>query len=167
MNKQNIYIALEDVRSAYNIGALMRTCNFYGVFNFILVGYSGNYLTPAGNPQIHHKVLKTALGSEKDLDIQIFRETGDFLDFVQNRDLELICIEQNENSVKLNSCDPTATNKSGIVLVFGNEVRGVSDTLLQKADKIIELTRYGNHHSLNITTCAGIVLHEFTRKICN
>lgn len=149
-----IYVALENIRSLFNVGAIFRTCSFFGIKNVILVGYTAKDL----NGKLHPKVAKSALGSENDIDITLIDTSEDLLSFAKKNKLELIAIEQTNNSETLAQWRPTRD----CVLVFGNEIDGVSAAILNKASKIIEIPRKGIHNSLNVTTALGIVLYQLS-----
>jgi tRNA G18 (ribose-2'-O)-methylase SpoU len=156
---KNVYVALENVRSLYNIGALFRTCSFFGFYNVLLVGYSGKTQDTKGTSLLHPKIHKSALGSENDLNITLISHEEDLINFCKNNSLDLICVEQHSSSILIKDFSLL----DNYVLVFGNEVTGVSETLLAASSNIIEIEKLGDHNSLNITTSCGIVLYELTR----
>ncbi len=156
---ETIYIALENVRSLYNIGAVFRTCSFFGVYNVILVGYSGKNFNTQGKVVLHEDVKKTALGSENDLAITFLESADALIKFASKAKLSLIAVEQSEKSKELKNYK---LNKNA-VLVFGNEVEGVSPKILKNATHIIEISHYGKHKSLNVTTACGVVLYQLTK----
>ena len=145
-----MYIALEKVRSLYNVGSVMRTMSFFGLKNLILVGYSGR--KKPGLDELHEKVNKTSLGAEEDVNIIFLNDSEKLIKYCKNKDLKLVVIEQDKKSVSLRGFK--ASKK--MVMVLGNEVDGVSQKLLKKADKIVEIPRLGSKKSLNVATTAGI-----------
>jgi 23S rRNA (guanosine2251-2'-O)-methyltransferase len=159
---KNIYVALENVRSLHNVGAIFRTCSFFGVKNVLLIGYTAKDFDHLGNPHLHEKVAKTALGAEEELNIRFLKDTNELIDFANTKKLRLVVVEQARNSTDLKSFTAKERSKKGsfdnMLLVFGNELDGVSKILLDVSDKIIEITGEGSYHSLNITTACGIVL---------
>lgn len=146
------YIALENIRSLFNIGAIFRTCSFFGITNVILVGYSGIDL----NGKLHPKISKSSLGSEKELSITILKDAEELIKFANENQLQIAVIEQTSNSVGLATWEPTINT----VLVFGNEVDGVSNMLCTAANVCVEIKGNGKHNSLNVTTSVGIVLNH-------
>jgi 23S rRNA (guanosine2251-2'-O)-methyltransferase len=152
----NFYIALENLRSLYNIGAIFRTCSFLGVWDVILVGYSGKMFDLKGRKVLNSYILKTSLGSENDLNIIFLKSSGELISFAKDRNLRLVSIEQSEKSTRLNEWEPGANS----ILVFGNEVDGVSQEILNASNEIVEISRHGKHGSLNVTTACGIVLNK-------
>lgn len=157
---KNIYVALENVRSVYNVGAIFRTCSFFGVYDVILVGYSGKDFNTLNKPVLHEKVTKTALGSEEDLNITFFENSGELIEFARGGGSDVVAVEQNEKSTPLEDWKP----KDNSILVFGNEVDGVSEEILAKANGVIEISHHGKHGSLNVTTACGVVLHQLSRN---
>jgi|APSaa5957512576_1039674.scaffolds.fasta_scaffold16806_2 tRNA G18 (ribose-2'-O)-methylase SpoU len=151
-----MYIALEKVRSLYNVGSVMRTMSFFGLKNLILVGYSGR--KKPGLDELHEKVNKTSLGAEEDVNIIFLNDSEKLIKYCKNKDLKLVVIEQDKKSVSLRGFK--ASKK--MVMVLGNEVDGVSQKLLKKADKIVEIPRLGSKKSLNVATTAGIVIETLT-----
>lgn len=149
-----IYVALENVRSLQNVGAIFRSCSFFGIQKVILIGISGIYETPGGNKILNDKVSKSSLGTENELDLTFLDSSEDFIRFANENSLKIYCVEQSPSSIKLPDYKP----EDNVILVFGTEVLGVSKTLLDSAHKIIEIPRKGIHGSLNVATTCGIVL---------
>ena len=162
---KNIYIALENIRSLFNIGAVFRTCSFFGFTNVILVGYSGKTKNTKNETILNKEILKSSLGSEKDLQITFLETSDDLIKFCEENELNLISIEQRYKSIKLSKPEMNLilNDEKGFVLVFGNEVSGVSDIVLKHSKAALEIPRLGKHNSLNITTACGIVLYELSR----
>jgi len=144
------YVCLENIRSLFNIGAIFRTCSFYGINNVILLGYSGK--DAKGN--LHQEILKTSLGSEKDLDIIMMSTAKELYKFAKDKRLEVVAIEQTATSKAIHEYE----FPSGSIVMFGNEAEGITKELLEKADAVLEIKRKGIHNSLNVTTTCGIVL---------
>lgn len=151
---KEIYVALENLRSLYNIGAIFRTCSFFGVKNVILVGYSGKRFNTLGQPILHDQIKKSSLGAEESLNIIFLETSSDLIKFAKENHLKLVSAEQHPDSTSLNKWK--VSDKT--VLVFGNEVEGVSKEVLSSSNQIIEVVRTGVHNSLNVTTVCGIVL---------
>ncbi|MFZ5424473.1 MAG: TrmH family RNA methyltransferase [Patescibacteria group bacterium] len=151
-----ISVALENIRSTYNVGAILRTSSFFGIKQVILIGYSGVVVLPNGKRVLHPKVTKTALGSEKDLEVVFFENSEEFVRYCHNQAKNIISIEQSQNSNSIKNWQP----KENDVVVFGNEVDGLSNYLMQNSSALVEIPRLGKHHSLNVTTACGIVLSK-------
>lgn len=158
---RNVYIALENIRSLYNVGAIFRTCSFFGFYNVLLVGYSGKDYKGI-TKVLHEKVKKSSLGSEKDLNIKFIPDSNSLINFAQKNELEIISIEQNEKSISLGTFCNRNYPLENKIFVLGNEVTGVSKKIQHKSQATIEISRHGKHTSLNVTTTCGIVLHSLT-----
>lgn len=156
----SIYVALENLRSLHNIGAIFRTCSFFDVYNILLVGYSGKTKDHYDRVILHPDITKTALSAEVDMKIEFIEGSSELISFAQDINASLIAVEQHENSVFLPDFDFTLSKD--IVLVFGNEVEGVSGEVLSASDKIVEIEQLGKKGSLNVTTACGIVLNTLT-----
>lgn len=157
---RNVYVALENLRSLYNIGAIFRTCSFFGIKNIVLVGYSGKTYDLKGKEILHSDILKTSLGAENDLNIIFLKDTDELIDFAKKEQLKLVAVEQTPESRLLTDWTP----EENVVLVFGNEVDGVSARLLSVAEECLEINRYGMHNSLNVSTVVGIVLFHMAKS---
>jgi tRNA G18 (ribose-2'-O)-methylase SpoU len=157
-----VIVALENIRSLFNIGAIFRTCEFFGVGEVFLVGYTGRERSDWN--ELHHKISKTALGAEKNLKIKFFRDSPALLTYVTAKKLPFVAIEQHPKSIALENWQPQPNS----VLVFGSETEGVSPAILAAASQIVEIPRLGKKNSLNVATCAGIVInHATSAKIVN
>lgn len=157
---QSCYVALENLRSLHNIGAIFRTCSFFGVTNVLLVGYSGKAFDHTGQVILHDHIKKTALGAETDITIHFLADARALLKFAAQKKLAICCIEQTPTSKPLT----TLTQSQNVIFVFGNEVTGVSAEVLNGADAVYEITKVGTHNSLNVTTAVGIVLWKYVER---
>lgn len=149
-------IALENVRSLYNVGSILRTCSFFGVKQVILIGYSGKIQLPNGLFEISPRIKKTSLGSETDVELICMDNSDDLLNYCSNKKIPLFALEQYKDSKNLFLC-----NFSGIssaVFVVGNEVAGVSSTLLHASKSVLEIPRHGVHNSLNVSISVSVLL---------
>ena len=151
---KEVYVAVENIRSIYNVGAILRTCSFFGITKVFLIGYSGKEELPNGSFELSSKLKKTALGSDLDVELVLLDKTEDFIDLCKKSNMKIIAIEQ--ASISENIYKYSLTENS--VLVFGNEVTGISNTLLKNASVVLEVPRVGIHNSLNVSVCCGVVL---------
>lgn len=147
---------MENIRSLYNVGAILRTCSFFGVKNVVLVGYSGKRTLPNGRKVLHEKLTKTALSSQDDLKIEFVDTSKELIEYARDHKLKIVVFEQNKSSVRLSKWKP----ENNCILIFGNEVDGVGEELIKAADKTIEIERRGNHNSLNVEVAAGIAIQK-------
>jgi 23S rRNA (guanosine2251-2'-O)-methyltransferase len=153
--KLPVAVVLDNVRSMHNIGSIFRTSDGFAVEQICLCGIT------AQPP--HREIEKTALGATQSVNWLYFEDTLQAVEHLRNQGYQIIAIEQAENSIMLNTFTPTADKK--YALIFGNEVNGVSDEVMQKIDACIEIPQFGTKHSFNIVVSAGIVLWDFFSKM--
>ena len=148
--KRPVIVILDNVRSAHNVGSVFRTADSFAMAEVWLCGI-------AGKPP-HRDITKTALGAEETVPWRYFGSTEEALEALPEGS-RLIAVEQAEGSISLDAFQP----EPGInyAVVFGHEVRGVSDAVMARADQAIEIPQDGTKHSLNISVAAGIVLWRF------
>lgn len=159
--KINVTVVLDNIRSQHNIGAAFRTSDSFLIEKIILCGCCA---TPP-TAEIH----KSALGAEFSVDWEYHKETVDAVAALKGAGYTIISVEQAENSIKLQDIGEylSAGNLLGkkYALVFGNEVKGVQQEVVDMSDAVIEIPQYGTKHSLNISVSLGIVLWEFCKRI--
>lgn len=144
-------IALDNVRSIFNVGAIFRTADSVGADKIILAGY-----TPSPP---NDKLIKTSLGA---LDFITWEKQSneEFLNFLREwkeKGNQIIAVEQSENSIWYTNNDLSWENT---IYVFGNEIVGVNKEILDLSSKIIQLPMYGQKNSLNVSVTVGIISYE-------
>jgi tRNA G18 (ribose-2'-O)-methylase SpoU len=154
-DKSPIVVVLDNIRSCNNIGSVFRTSDALRVEKIYLCGITA---TPPNN-----EIRKTALDAEKSVDWEYFENTEDVVKKLQNEGYKVYAIEQVENSISLPDFQAQAGEKPA--LVFGNEVKGVKQSVVDLCDGSIEIPQYGTKHSFNISVSAGIVLWDIFQKI--
>jgi 23S rRNA (guanosine2251-2'-O)-methyltransferase len=153
--KLPVIVVLDNVRSMHNIGSIFRTSDGFAVEQVCLCGIS------AQPP--HREIEKTALGATQSVDWIYYADVTEAINLLKANGYRIIAIEQAQNSTMLNEFSPVSAEK--YVLVFGNEVNGVSDEVMTMADGCIEIPQFGTKHSFNIVVSAGIVLWDFFAKL--
>ncbi|MDR1130125.1 MAG: RNA methyltransferase [Prevotellaceae bacterium] len=153
--KLHIALVLDNVRSAHNTGSAFRTSDAFRIEKIMLCGISS---TPP-SVDIH----KTALGAEDSMNWEYFEKTEDAISRLHKECYRTIAVEQAENSVLLNDFIPDRTQK--YALVFGNEVKGIQQNIVDMCQDCIEIPQFGAKHSLNVSVSIGIVLWHFCMKI--
>jgi tRNA G18 (ribose-2'-O)-methylase SpoU len=148
-------VVLDHVRSAYNVGSVFRTCDAFAAEKIILCGITA---TPP-----NRELMKTALGSTETVPWEYRKSVDDAVLELKASGYRMVLIEQTDESISLEKFLPDASQK--LALVFGNEVEGVSNSLLPLADLAIEIPQFGAKHSFNISVSAGIVLWDLHRKL--
>ena len=151
--KYPIIIVLENIRSAYNVGSVFRTADAFLIEAIYIVGYS------AKPP--HKEIKKTALGAEETVEWKYFKTTTEAIDELRSKGFQVFAAEQAEGSYLLHEIKTEPEEK--IAIIFGNEVTGVEQSVMEISDGCIEIPQLGMKHSLNIATAAGVVLWELVR----
>ena len=146
-----IVLVLDNLRSGHNIGSAFRTSDAFRIEKIVLCGIS----SPPPSAEIH----KTALGAEDSVDWAYFETTEEAIVELAGQGYAAIAVEQTENSVPLDAFVPEQTRK--YALVFGNEVRGVGQRVVDMCETCIEIPQFGTKHSLNVSVSVGIVLWRF------
>tara|TARA_R110001592_G_scaffold307299_2_gene580704 strand:+ start:222065 stop:222598 length:534 start_codon:yes stop_codon:yes gene_type:complete len=152
--KLPIRVALDNIRSFNNVGSVFRTSDAFLVEEIILGG-----ITPCPP---HRDIHKTALGAE--LSMQ-WRYEENLLSFLKNEKangVKIISLEQCHESIEMENLWPQLNNNP-FILVFGNEVKGVSEEIIDLSDYNVEIPQYGTKHSLNVSVSGGICLHDYAR----
>ncbi len=151
--KKPIIVILDNIRSLINIGSVFRTADAFKIEHIYLCGITA---TPP-----HREINKSALGATESVDWTYCKTTEEAVAECQEKGYEVLAIEQAENSEEPHNYKP---KKSGVALVFGHEVDGVAQEIIDRSDAVIEIAQEGTKHSLNISVSAGIVLYEFHKK---
>lgn len=155
--KYPLVVVLDDVRSLNNIGSVFRTCDAFLIESIFLCGITA---TPP-----HREISKTALGATESVHWQYFSNTEEAIQGLRNQGYQVYAVEQTVHSKALHDF-PILRNQK-YALVFGHEIKGVKQEVVDLCDGAIEIPQHGTKHSLNIAVCAGIVLWEFFRYYQN
>jgi tRNA G18 (ribose-2'-O)-methylase SpoU len=150
-----VSILLDNVRSLHNVGSAFRTADAFRIEKIYLTGITG---TPP-----HREIHKTALGSTDSVAWVYFEKAEDAAQKLKAEGYRIIVVEQTTESKLLHEFIPLASEK--YCLVFGNEVNGVSEPVIELGDLALEIPQAGTKHSLNISVCLGIVVWEVFRKL--
>ena len=154
-DKLPITVVLDNIRSGNNVGSVFRTSDALRIEKVVLCGITA---TPP-NKEIH----KTAIGADKSIEWEYIKNTEDAVHKLKLEGYKIVGIEQVENSTLLP--DFKADKNDKIALVFGNEVKGVQQKIIDLCDENIEIPQYGTKHSFNISVSAGIVLWDICNKM--
>jgi len=152
--KSPFVIVLDNVRSQNNVGSIFRTADAFRIKKICLCGIT------AKPP--HRDIQKTALGATETVDWNHYGTTEEAVDLLKAEGYVIFAVEQAEGSVTLQNVKTEPGQK--YALVFGNEVNGVDQKILNRCDKCIEIPQFGTKHSFNIAVSAGIVLWELNRS---
>ncbi len=185
--KLPLIVVLDDVRSLYNVGSVFRSCDAFRVEAVYLCGITA---TPP-NTEIH----KTALGGEDSVDWEYFKTTEEAVEKLKQKGYFVYSIEQVEASTKLQNLpeaheelfkqekesekqekesekqgkesekQENSSLLKGYAVIFGNEVKGVKQNIVDMSDGCLEIPQFGTKHSLNVSVTAGIVVWEFAKLL--
>ena len=155
VKKIPLFIVLDNVRSLNNIGAVFRTSDAFLVEKIFLCGIT------AQPP--HRDIHKTALGATESVDWEYEESTLELVKKMNKQGIHTIAIEQTTYSTLLHDFKPTATQK--YALIFGNEVKGVQQEVVDECENCIEIPQLGTKHSLNIAVTAGITIWDFFKSM--
>lgn len=153
--KSPIIIVLDNIRSLNNIGSVFRTSDAFLIEKIYLCGIT------AKPP--HNDIRKTALGSTETVDWEYYENTIDVVENLKKEGIKICSIEQAEDATMLNEFNPKPNTK--YAFVFGNEVKGVGQNIVNASDIVIEIPQYGTKHSLNISVSAGVVIWDVFCKL--
>ncbi|MBK5277841.1 MAG: RNA methyltransferase [Bacteroidia bacterium] len=153
--KISVCILLDNVRSLHNVGSAFRTADAFRVEKIYLTGITGK--------PPHREIQKTALGATESVDWEYLESPAVAIEKLKNQEYKIIIVEQTTQSMPLQSFLPEKHQK--YCLVFGNEVEGVSQEVIELADLALEIPQSGTKHSLNVSVCLGIVAWEVFKKL--
>jgi tRNA G18 (ribose-2'-O)-methylase SpoU len=153
--KLPMVVILDNVRSCHNIGSVFRTSDALLVEKIYLCGIT---TTPPDK-----EIRKTALGAENTVEWEYHESTPALVDQLKESGYTIAAIEQVENSISLTNFYPKKDGK--LALIFGNEVKGVAQEVVNQCDLTLEIPQYGTKHSFNVSVCVGIVLWDLFNKI--
>ena len=147
-------LVLDDVRSAMNVGSAFRTSDAFRLEKIYLCGIT------AKPP--HREINKTALGAQDSVEWNHAELISDCISELKKEGYQIVAVEQADESVSL--LDFEINKEAKYAFVFGNEVFGVNDKVVETADTVLEIPQYGTKHSLNISVSIGVVLWDFVSK---
>lgn len=154
VEKIPVVVILDNVRSMHNIGSVFRTSDAFLIERVYLCGITA---TPPNK-----EIRKTALGATESVDWEYVQEINELIPQLKSDGFKILSIEQTEGSTSLSDFQLNPNEKYAVI--FGNEVDGVQQSVINQSDFCLEIPQGGTKHSLNVSVCAGIVLWEFFRK---
>lgn len=154
VEKNPVTIVLDNIRSLNNIGSVFRTADAFLMEQIYLCGITA---TPP-----HRDIQKTALGATETVNWKHFNTTLEAIELLKQQGYKIASVEQTENSTFLNEFNINKDEKWA--LVFGNEVSGVDQEVINCCDVVVEIPQFGSKHSLNISVSAGVVLWEMLKQ---
>ncbi|MFK5890169.1 MAG: RNA methyltransferase [Flavobacteriaceae bacterium] len=153
--KTPLIVILDNIRSLNNIGSVFRTCDAFAIEKIYLCGIT------AKPP--HKDIHKTALGATDSVDWEHVDDILTVIDKLKADGVKIAAIEQAENSLPLQDFKSETDQK--LAIVFGNEVKGVQQSVVDVSDYCIEIPQFGTKHSLNISVSCGVVCWDLFKKM--
>lgn len=153
-DKFPVVVILDNIRSLNNVGSFFRTCDAFNVDHLYLCGIT------AQPP--HRDINKTAIGATDSVRWTHEESTSVLVEKLKKEGYTVCSIEQAEKTVLLQDIPKLKEEK--FALVFGNEVDGVDQAVIDDSNYVVEIPQFGTKHSLNVSVCAGVVLWEFTKR---
>ncbi len=150
--KTPIIIVLDNVRSHLNVGSIFRTADAFRIEKIYLCGITG---TPP-----HRDIQKTALGATDTVSWEYAEDAIHLVNSLKAHGITIASIEQAEEAIMLDALDNAYTR---LAVVFGNEVEGVNQAIINLSDFVIEIPQFGSKHSLNIAVSAGVTIWELAK----
>ncbi|MFT6760033.1 MAG: 23S rRNA (guanosine2251-2'-O)-methyltransferase, partial [Psychroserpens sp.] len=155
--KLPVIVVLDDIRSLHNIGSVFRTSDAFAIEKVVLCGIT------ARPP--HREIQKTALGATESVEWEYYESCIEAISNLRASGCLIYGVEQVADSQSLSAVQLKFDKP--IVLVFGNEVRGVAQSVLNDCDDFIEIPQDGTKHSLNVSVSVGVVLWELSKRFRN
>jgi 23S rRNA (guanosine2251-2'-O)-methyltransferase len=161
---KNLVLIIHNVRSAHNVGSLLRSADGFGVKKVYITGYSPypKHENDARLPHIAAKtsraINKTALGAEESMDWQYIENIDEVLASLKKTSYEITVLEQTNKSKELSQYRPVKS----VALIVGNEVDGIDSQTLQQADVHLEIPMKGKKESFNVAVAGSIAMYHFS-----
>lgn len=152
-DKLPVVVVLDNIRSAMNVGSVFRTADAFAIEKIIICGISA--VPP------NREITKTAIGATESVVWEYIENIIEAVSLLKSTGYTIAGVEQTDHSIKLDEWD---VSYEKMAVIFGNEVDGISEEILNELDICIEVPQFGTKHSLNVSVCAGIVLWELARK---
>jgi 23S rRNA (guanosine2251-2'-O)-methyltransferase len=153
--KNPVVVVLDNIRSMNNIGSVFRTCDAFRVEKLLLCGITA---TPP-----HREIQKTALDATESVIWEYYEDTVAAVKILKKMGYNIFAVEQTDQSEFLHTIRINPNEK--IVLIFGNEINGIAEEVLNICDLALEIPQFGTKHSLNVAVSAGIVLWDIVSKM--
>ncbi|HMZ46037.1 MAG TPA: RNA methyltransferase [Chitinophagaceae bacterium] len=152
--KTPIIVVLDNIRSVYNVGSIFRTADAFLIEGICICGYSP---TPE-----HKQMAKTALGATDTVDWLHYPSAIEAVQTLQQNGYKVFAIEQADESISLENFNSNLYSKMAVV--FGNEVEGIQQDVIEACNGCVEIPQLGTKHSLNVATAAGVVLWKLVES---
>lgn len=151
------FVILHNIRSAFNVGSIFRTGDGAGVTKIYLTGYTPTPTDRFGRP--HSEILKTSLGAVQTVPYEVIPDVQELILNLKKEGICIVAVEQTKRASNYKNY----ILKKDTAFIFGNEITGIEEELLNSVDEQILVPMYGAKESLNVSVCAGIILFHFRR----
>jgi len=157
-------VILHNIRSTYNVGAVLRTCEGLGVKQVIFSGYTPFWKRglPHEREKLRRQIHKTALGAEEMVESEYVEDLVGLIGSMKGKGWKILALEQSEKARNLRDFVAEDTGKYGLIL--GEEVHGITPEVLALADDVLEIPMVGKKESFNVSVAAGMAIWELNRK---
>ena len=166
-NQRRLYLILHNIRSLHNVGSCFRTADGAGAAKIFLTGYTGKPVDKFG--RLNKEIKKTALGAEEIIPWEYHKNVSQAIEKLKKEKVFVVALEQSPDAIDYKifreKYGKRLNDFTGIALVVGNEVRGLSPQILKKCGATIEIPMAGRKESLNAAVACGIALFEFRENI--
>jgi tRNA G18 (ribose-2'-O)-methylase SpoU len=153
-----LFCILSDIRSAYNVGAMLRTADGAGVSKVFLCGCTPTPIDRFGRKRAD--IAKVALGAEESVVWEYYASVEECITSLKKEGVQIVAVEQSPRSIPYNTFKKT----SPVAFVFGEETRGIPKSLLDLCDTILEIPMRGKKESLNVSVACGVVLYSLQKE---
>ena len=148
-----IIVILHNIRSLYNVGSVFRTADAVGIEKIYLCGITPKPVDEFGKPR--QQLTKVSLGAEKYVEWEYCKSTARLIDKLKKEKYKIFAVEQSKKSTPYNTTASGSGRK--IVLVLGNEIKGLPQSILSRAERILEIPMKGRKESLNVAVAFGVI----------
>lgn len=146
------YLILHNIRSVQNVGAIFRTADAVGISKIYLTGYTPTPIDRFGRER--SDVAKTALGAQKNIEWEYVKTITPVINKLKKQKTNIVSVEQEVNAIDYKK----VKIKKDTAFIFGNEVKGLSKSILDKSDQIAQIQMLGKKESLNVSVTVGVFL---------
>jgi len=152
--KLPVSIILDNIRSQFNIGSIFRTCDAFRVEQLLLCGIT------AQPPS--REIEKSALGATQSVDWKYYSNTIEAVEYCKKNNFKIVAVEQTDESIDIRKFK--VIKNQPYAFIFGNEVHGVEQKIIDLCDFCIEIPQFGTKHSFNVAVTSAIVMYDFFTK---
>ena len=150
-----ISLLLHNIRSAHNVGSILRTADAAAIAHVYITGYTPRPVDTLGRTQ--KEITKTALGAENTVAWSYSKDPFALIQRLKKEGWYIVGVEQDNRAVDYRTYVPMQNT----LFILGNEVRGISPSLLSRCDTVVEIPMQGSKESLNVSVATGIVLFHY------